>query len=76
MKHLKFFAAAALFAASLLLPACGKSDKVYICTGPQSHAYHTDRHCKGLDRCSGDIETVSVDEAEDMGRHPCGFCCD
>ena len=75
MKHIANFTAAALFAVALLLPACN-SDEVYICTGPHSHAYHTDRHCEGLDRCSRTIETVTLEEAEDMGRHPCRFCCE
>ena len=47
---------------------------VYICTGPKSHAYHYDSDCYGLTNCSGDIETVSIDEAEEIGRHPCHYC--
>ena len=74
MKRYTPFAAAALFVVTLALSACN-SDKVYICTGPQSHAYHTKRNCKGLDRCSKDIKTVTIEEAKRMHRHPCRFCC-
>lgn len=47
---------------------------VYICTGGSSKRYHCDRDCKGLSRCSGEIEEVSEEEAEDMGRTPCKIC--
>lgn len=52
------------------------SGKVYICTGPQSHAYHIDRYCKGLQRCSRSIEKISIEKAEELHRHPCRFCCE
>lgn len=47
---------------------------VYICTGETSTKYHRDRDCKGLSRCSGEVEEVSEEEAEDMGRTPCQIC--
>lgn len=47
---------------------------VFICTGGSSKRYHCDRDCKGLSRCSGEIEEVSEEEAEDMGRTPCKIC--
>ena len=47
---------------------------VYICTGGSSKRYHCDPDCKGLSRCSGEIEEVSEEEAEDMGRTPCKIC--
>ena len=49
-------------------------DNVYICTGGSSKRYHCDPDCKGLSRCSGEIEEVSEEEAEDMGRTPCKIC--
>lgn len=49
-------------------------DYVYICTGGKSKRYHPDEYCNGLRRCSGSVEEVSVDEAEDMGRTPCKIC--
>ena len=47
---------------------------VFVCTGGSSKRYHCDRDCKGLSRCSGEIEELSEEEAEDMGRTPCKIC--
>ena len=47
---------------------------VFVCTGGSSKRYHCDQYCKGLSRCSGEIEEVSEEEAEDMGRTPCKIC--
>lgn len=54
--------------------SAGSSDNVYICTGGSSRRYHCAPDCKGLSRCSGEIEEISEDEAEDMGRTPCKIC--
>ena len=45
-----------------------------LCTGETSTKYHSDPDCRGLSRCSGEIEEVSEEEAEDMGRTPCKIC--
>lgn len=50
------------------------SGSVFVCTGSSSKRYHCDRDCKGLSRCSGEIEEISEEEAEDMGRTPCKIC--
>lgn len=47
---------------------------VYICTSGTSKRYHSDRYCSGLGRCIGEIDEMSVDEAENMGRTPCHIC--
>lgn len=57
-----------------LLVGCHYSDDVYLCTGPQSHAYHTKSDCYGLLRCSGDIIEMPLDSALARGRHRCKFC--
>lgn len=49
-------------------------DEVYICTGGSSKRYHYDPDCRGLSRCTGDIEAISISEAEDIGRTPCRLC--
>ena len=41
---------------------------VYICTGPKAAVYHRTKHCSGLNRCSGDIVSVSLSKAKGMGR--------
>lgn len=51
-----------------------ESELVYICTGETSTKYHSNSDCKGLYRCSGEIEEVSEEEAKDMGRTPCKIC--
>lgn len=47
---------------------------VYICTGPSAYRYHSRSSCRGLNRCSDDIERVTISEARDLGRTPCGYC--
>lgn len=74
-----------LLASAALLTGCGSavvqtSDEetngeiVYICTGHMSECYHEDPDCRGLIRCSRDIEEITIEEAEEMGRRPCSFC--
>lgn len=57
-----------------VVKSAGYSYNVYICTGSSSKRYHCDPDCKGLSRCSGEIEEISEEEAEDMGRTPCKIC--
>ena len=47
---------------------------VFICTGEWATKYHSRLECKGLVRCTGDVEEVTEEEAEDMGRTPCKIC--
>lgn len=71
-----------------LLLSCGGNDKerdsyesesnesneiVIICSGEYSHSYH-DHECLGLSNCSTDFEEITIEEAEDEGRAPCGHC--
>ena len=49
------------------------SDIVTICLSEDAYAYH-DHQCMGLDQCDGGTEEVTIEEAEDDGRTPCGFC--
>ena len=52
----------------------GESNEiVIICTGEYSHSYH-DHECVGLSNCSTDFEEITIEEAEDEGRAPCGHC--
>ena len=59
---------------ALLLASCAEDKGVYICTGYKSRRYHKKETCKGLDRCSGEILKISVEEARSYGRTPCRFC--
>lgn len=51
-----------------------KKQDVYICTGGQSKRYHSTDECIGLSKCSRDIKKISIDEAKDLKRTPCGYC--
>lgn len=50
-----------------------KPDIVYICTGPKAKVYHKYKDCRGLDKCSGSIKEISLDEAKKI-RRPCKIC--
>lgn len=56
-----------------LVLACGCKSNVYICDSLTAHAYHK-KKCMGLSRCTHEIETVSKQDAIDMGKHACHFC--
>lgn len=47
---------------------------VYICTGPTAEVYHRRWNCRGLDRCSGEVIPVDLDDVIDS-RRPCRICC-
>ena len=49
-------------------------DMVYVCTGGSARRYHNEPDCRGLSRCQGDIEEMTIEEAEDDGKTPCKIC--
>lgn len=49
------------------------TDWVYICNGPYSKKYHLIEDCRGLNRCSTNIEKVTLDKAKAKGRTLCGW---
>lgn len=59
-----------------LLPALSFSDSntVYICTGKYAKAYHKSTDCRGMKACKGETKTVTLEQAQKMGRTPCGYC--
>lgn len=64
-----------LLLCTFLFASCTTSQEaVYICTGQYAKAYHTNRNCLGLSNCAGEVKEVSLQDAEDIGRHACGFC--
>lgn len=62
-----------------LMSSCGKrmtsshSDYVYICTSPKAEVYHSDPDCKGLSRCSYDVDMIDREKAAKF-RRPCKIC--
>jgi hypothetical protein len=51
----------------------GSSDTVIVCISKTSYKYHA-RSCKGVKACTHEIKKVSIAEAREMGKTPCGFC--
>lgn len=51
-----------------------EEEMVYICTGPYSKKYHKTEDCQWLGSCSEEIEEVTLEEAEEMGKTPCKGC--
>ena len=58
---------------SFSLISCSDIDTVIICVSRTSHKYHA-RSCKGVKSCTHELKQVSVAEAKQMGKSPCGFC--
>ena len=59
----------------LLAAFTPKQAKVLICKSGTAYAYHA-RECRGLNQCTHTIEKVTLAEAKEMRRTPCGYCYD
>lgn len=57
-----------------LITGCSATDKIYLCNGPTSVAYHRTKYCKGLRKCSSEIEVADRAQAKAKGRRACGYC--
>ena len=51
-----------------------KDATVWICGGPNSQRYHSNRGCSGLKRCSKTPSKISLKEAQKRGYTPCKKC--
>jgi len=59
----------------LILLASFQASTVYVCDSKKAYAYHVDRDCKGLKRCTHEIITISKSDAVNKyKRKPCGYC--
>ena len=47
---------------------------VYICESKSAYAYHPDRGCSGLNRCTHNIIVISIKEAKQRGYRACQKC--
>ena len=47
---------------------------VYICTGPDAYSYHKSQTCRGLNKCSAEIESVTLTYAKAKKRTSCKIC--
>jgi hypothetical protein len=48
--------------------------KVYICDSPNAVAYHSDKYCRGLQKCTHQVLEVTLKEAENKNLRPCKIC--
>lgn len=59
----------------ILSSAFTQTQTVYICNSNKAYAYHIDRDCKGLKKCTHEVLTVSKSDAiNKYGRRACGYC--
>lgn len=73
MSYIKHFAIAlTIFCCSGLLYA----QNVYVCSSGSSTKYHLSKDCRGLKRCSGSIQTISLSAAKNKGRTACKICAE
>lgn len=70
----KLLVCLALFAIVPLTNSQEQTTKVYICKSSSSYAYHVKKNCGSLNRCKSEIVAISLEEAQKMGRKPCGNC--
>jgi hypothetical protein len=60
---------------SISKPVKNPSATVYICDSSTSIAYHSDKNCKGLNRCTHTIVSVSEDDAvKKYKKRRCKIC--
>lgn len=68
-----------LFFLLLSVAGCGEDEsesdgeKVYICTGNGSYAYHKNNSCSGLNNCQAEIVSTSLKKAK-KNRSACKIC--
>ncbi len=49
--------------------------KVYICNSKESVAYHNNKSCKGLQKCTHEVLSATQQQAEETyNRRPCKMC--
>ena len=53
---------------------CTQVANVYICTGRYAKVYHSNKNCKGLDNCKGEVKLVSLETAKQQGKRACKLC--
>lgn len=51
----------------------GTDNEVLVCLSEDAYAYHSSE-CLGFNQCDSDSEWISIEEAKEEGRTPCGFC--
>jgi hypothetical protein len=62
-----------VFLLSIVLCSSGGT-KVFICDSPQAVAYHSNKNCRGLQKCVHRVLEVWEREALDKGLRGCKIC--
>lgn len=66
-----------VLAGVLLVSGCATNKQptsVFICTGLSGDAFHENANCKGLNNCDGELGEVTINDALEIGLHPCKLC--
>lgn len=62
---------------SILLSLCFQSNSdrtVYVCESHTAYAYHLDRYCKGLQKCTHTVILETESQAIHDNRKACNIC--
>ena len=73
MKTVRWITYAIVFLGSASSCSEKQNNTVMICVSSTAHKYHAKR-CRGVKACTHEIKKVTLAEAEDLGKTPCGFC--
>ena len=57
-----------------LIMSFSSNSNVYVCDSSTSVAYHASDSCKGLNKCSHKIISLSVADATSRGKRACKIC--
>jgi hypothetical protein len=75
MKKIKVLIASLLFI-MVCTSSTHQTTTVWICVSPAAVAYHIDKECQGLAKCTHPVISVSKQDAiNKYGRRACRFCC-
>lgn len=47
---------------------------VYVCDSETSTSFHSNKDCRGLQKCTHEIIVITAKDAEKMGKRPCKIC--
>ena len=76
-KHLmplKYLIVLTLLLIVLFATCAGNQEKIFICSSPNAKTYHNNKNCGGLNQCSYEINTATIEEAHKFGRRKCKRC--
>lgn len=54
--------------------SAGQESKVYVVMSENAYAYHKTLDCRAVKKATHVVKEVTLEEAQEMGRKPCGIC--